>query len=151
MQKIALYMKEALKEAEKAYQKDEVPVGAVVIFKGRIIAKAYNTMETDKDATAHAEIKAIRQASERLGNWRLKDCAMVVTLEPCMMCFGAIRNARIGKLYYGASDPEFSATDYWRYEAGSDKDMLDVYENILEEECVDLLEKFFKDKREKKK
>ena len=98
------YMKLALKEAKKAYKKLEVPVGAVIVKDGKVIAKAYNEKEEKNDTTRHAEILAIQRASRELGSWRLKDCEMYVTLEPCSMCAGALIQARINKVYIGTMD-----------------------------------------------
>ena len=98
------FMKQALKEAKKAYEKLEVPVGAVIVKNGKIIARAHNQKETKYDTTKHAEILAIQKASKKLGSWRLIDCDMYVTLEPCPMCAGAIINSRIKNVYIGASD-----------------------------------------------
>ena len=95
------YMKIALEEAKKAYNKDEIPVGAVIIKNGEVVAKAYNLKETKQDTTNHAEILAIKKASKKLGTWRLTDCEMYVTLEPCSMCAGALIQSRIKKVYIG--------------------------------------------------
>ncbi len=103
------FMKEALKEAEKAYKKLEVPVGAVIVKDGKIIAKAYNQKEEKKSPTKHAEIIAIEKACKKLDNWRLNGCEMFVTLEPCPMCAGAIINSRIDKLYIGAKEEKSGA------------------------------------------
>ena len=103
------FMKVALKEAKKACEKLEVPVGAVIVKDGKIIAKAHNQKETKFDTTKHAEILAIQKASKKLGAWRLLDCEMYVTLEPCPMCAGAIINSRIKKVYIGASDEKTGA------------------------------------------
>ena len=103
------FMKEALKEAKKAYNKLEVPVGAVIVKDGKIIARGYNQKETKTDTTKHAEIIAIQKASQKLKSWRLLDCEMYVTLEPCSMCAGAIINSRIKKVYYGTSDNKTGA------------------------------------------
>ena len=103
------FMKVALKEAKKACKKLEVPVGAVIVKDGKIIAKAHNQKETKFDTTKHAEILAIQKASKKLGAWRLLDCEMYVTLEPCPMCAGAIINSRIKKVYIGASDEKTGA------------------------------------------
>ena len=100
-----VYMKEALKEAEKALALEEVPIGAVVVKDGEIVGRGYNRRETDKDPTAHAEVIAIRQASAKLGGWRLHQCDLYVTVEPCPMCAGAIVLSRIKKLYIGTADP----------------------------------------------
>ena len=142
-------MRKALEEAEKAFDKDEVPVGAVIVRKGEIIAAAYNCREISKDATAHAEILAIKEACEALGGWRLIDCDMYVTLEPCVMCSGAILQARIERLYIGTMDPKGGA-------AGSTLNLFEDYhfnhktevvKGILEEECSQILKDFFKRKR----
>jgi len=103
------YMKEALKEAVKAYQKDEAPIGAVIVQEGRIISRGHNERETKQDATLHAEMTAIRKACKKKGTWRLNDCDMYVTLEPCAMCAGAIVQARVGRLFIGAADPKAGA------------------------------------------
>jgi tRNA(adenine34) deaminase len=103
------FMNEALEEAEQAAAAGEVPVGAVVVHRGAVIARAHNQRETDCDPTAHAEILALRDAASVLGAWRLNDCALYVTLEPCFMCAGAIVNARLGRLVFGARDPKAGA------------------------------------------
>ena len=103
------FMKQALKEAKKAYEKLEVPVGAVIVKDGKIIAKAHNLKETKTDTTKHAEILAIQKASKKLESWRLLDCEMYITLEPCSMCAGAIINSRIKKIYIGALDEKTGA------------------------------------------
>lgn len=147
------FMKAALKEAQKAYNKLEVPVGCVIVRDGKIIARAHNLKETKTDTTKHAEILAIQKASKKLKSWRLLDCDMYVTLEPCSMCTGAIINSRIRKVYYGAHDQKTGAIgsvfnlleDYTfnhkvEYEAG-----------ILEQECEKILKDFFKELRKIKK
>ena len=101
------FMKEALKEARKAFQKDEVPIGAVIVKDGKIIARAHNLRETKKRATAHAEILAIEKACKKLEAWRLEGCDMYVTVEPCAMCAGAIINSRIKKVYIGTAEQRF--------------------------------------------
>ena len=105
------YMKQALKEAEKARAKDEVPVGAVIVKDGKIIARAHNLREKNQQANAHAEMLAIQKASRKLGTWCLDECDLYVTLEPCMMCTGAIIHSRIRNLYYGTKDPKGGAID----------------------------------------
>ena len=139
------YMKEALKEAQKAYKKLEVPVGAIIVKDGRIVARAHNLKETKNDTIKHAEILAIEKASKKLGNWRLIDCEMYVTLEPCPMCAGAIVNSRIKKVNIGAMDEKTGA-------CGSKLNLLqdfnfdtkvDMEIGILENECRELLQKFF--------
>ena len=147
------FMKEALKEAKKAYDKLEVPVGAVIVKNGKVIARSHNLKETKKDTTKHAEILVIEKASKKLGAWRLLDCDMYVTLEPCSMCAGAIINARIKKLYIGTLDDKTGA-------AGSVLNLFEDYKfnhnvklekGILEKECEKILKEFFKDLRKKKK
>ena len=139
------FMKEALKEAQKAYKKLEVPVGAIIVKDGKIVARAHNVKETKNDTTKHAEILAIEKASKKLSNWRLIDCEMYVTLEPCPMCAGAIVNSRIKKVNIGAMDEKTGA-------CGSKLNLLqdfnfdtkvDMESGILENECRELLQKFF--------
>lgn len=147
------YMKEALKEAKKAYKKLEVPVGCVIVKDGKIIARAHNLKETKTDTTKHAEILAIQKASKKLKSWRLLDCEMYVTLEPCSMCAGALIQSRIKKVYYGVSDYKTGAI-------GSVFNLLEDYtfnhkveyqKGVLEEECENVLKNFFRMLREKKK
>ena len=147
------FMKEALKQAQKAYDKLEVPVGAVIVKDGKIIARAYNQKEEKNDTTNHAEILAIKKASKKLNSWRLLDCDMYVTLEPCSMCAGALIQSRIRKVYIGAKDEKTGA-------CGSVLNLLEDYKfnhkveiecGILKDECEALLKKFFKKLRETKK
>ena len=142
-----LYMREALAEAEKARDEDEVPVGAVIVQNGRVIARAYNTREYGKNALYHAEIKAIDEACRVLGGWRLVGCTMYVTLEPCPMCAGAIINARIERVVYGAPDHKAGAfgtmlnlTDYPLFKP-------QITNGVLENKCASILTNFFKQKR----
>lgn len=146
-------MKEALKEAKKAYKKEEVPVGAIIVKDGKIIARAHNIKETKKNAVGHAEILAIQKACKKLKAWRLIDCEMYVTLEPCSMCAGALINSRIKKIYIGTDDPKTGA-------CGSVLNLLEDYpfnhkieieKYILKDECEGLLKEFFKFLREKHK
>ena len=141
----------ALEEAYKAYSTYEVPVGAVVVHKGKVIGRGHNKRETLKDPTAHAEIIAIKEASEFLGGWRLIDCTMYVTIEPCSMCAGAILNSRIANLVIGAKDPKMGC-------CGSVINLLDnpnfnhrvnTVFGIMEEECSKLMKDFFKELRNK--
>lgn len=147
------FMKIALKEARKAYNKEEVPVGVIIVKNGQIIAKAHNLKETKKDTTCHAEILAIKKASKKLETWRLSDCEMYVTLEPCSMCAGALIQSRIKKVYIGTMDYKTGA-------CGSVLNLLEDYTfnhkveietNILKDECENILQDFFKDLRIKKK
>ncbi len=142
-------MQEAIKEAKKAYKKLEVPVGAVIVKNGEIIAKAHNLKETKYDTTKHAEILAIQRASKKLKSWRLIDCEMYITLEPCTMCAGAIINSRIKKIYIGTMDEKTGA-------AGSKLNLfkdytfnhnVEVETGIMYGECEKLLKEFFKDLR----
>lgn len=146
------YMRLALEEAYKAYSTYEVPVGAIIVNNGNIIGTGYNQRETLKDPTAHAEIIAIREASKRLGGWRLLNSTMYVTLEPCAMCAGAIVNSRIKRLVIGAMDTKRGC-------CGSVMNLLnnphfnhrvDITYGVLEEECSKLIKDFFKKLREKK-
>ena len=147
------FMKEAIKEAKKAYKINEVPVGAVIIKEGKIIARAYNQKETKCDTTKHAEILAIQKASKKLKSWRLLDCEMYVTLEPCAMCAGAIIQSRIKKVYIGTMDEKTGS-------CGSVFNMFEDYTfnhhvkaeyNVLQKECEVILKDFFKDLRKSKK
>ncbi len=147
------YMKEALKQARKAYDKEEIPVGAIIVKNHKIIARAYNEKEYKLDTTKHAEILAIQKASKKLNSWRLTDCDMYVTLEPCSMCAGALIQSRIRKLYIGTMDSKTGA-------CGSVLNLLQDYPfnhkieietGILGKECEQILKQFFKELRQKKK
>ena len=144
------YMKEAIKQAKKAYALDEVPIGCVIVQDNKIIARGYNRRNTDKNALAHAEISAIKKASKKTGDWRLEDCTMYVTLEPCQMCAGAIVQSRMKKVVIGAMNPKAGC-------AGSVINILQMKQfnhqaemenGILEKECADMLSTFFKELRE---
>ena len=142
------WMEQAFLEAEKAYSKKEVPVGAVVVFENKIIGRGHNLVEHLQDPTAHAEILAITAASNYLASWRLENTSIYVTLEPCPMCAGAIFLARIENLYYGAGDPRWGA-------CGSKYDLLvdqnvNVVGGILEGKCQSILKAFFSDLRSTK-
>ena len=143
------YMKEALKEALKAFEKEEVPIGAVIVKEGKIIARAHNLRETKKLATGHAEILAIEKACKKLGAWRLEDCDMYVTLEPCFMCAGAIINARIKNLWIGAMDPKAGAagSKFNLFEGVKLNHTVTVFYHVREEECQKILQDFFKQLR----
>ncbi len=153
MEEKEIFMKQALKEAKKAYDKLEVPVGAIIVKDGKIIARAHNLKETKKDTTKHAEILAIQKASKKLDTWRLIDCEMYITLEPCTMCMGAIINSRIKKIFIGTMDPKTGA-------CGSVLNLNDDYTfnhkveietGIMKKECEDILKDFFKKLRVLKK
>ena len=146
-------MKEALKEAELAYAAGEVPVGAVIEKDGEIIARGHNMTETWKDPTAHAEIIAIRAATEVLGGWRLPGCSLYVTVEPCSMCAGAMVWARIENLYIGTMDKKAGACGSVFNIACSDElnHRVNVETGIMEEECSMLMKRFFRELRNRKK
>lgn len=153
MNKAEKFMKLALKEAKKAFDKEEIPVGVVIVKDDKVIAKAHNLKESKNMATSHAEILAIEKACKKLGAWRLLDCEMYVTLEPCPMCAGALINSRIKKLYIGTDDPKTGA-------CGSKLNLLkdftfnhdiEIERDILKEECSQILKDFFKMLREQKK
>ena len=147
------FMKAALKEATKAYSKEEVPVGAVIVKDNKIIARAHNLKETSLNAVSHAEILAIQKACKKLGSWRLTDCDMYVTLEPCTMCTGALINARIRKLYIGTNDPKTGACGS-RINLIEDIEFnhkIEVEREIMQEECEKILKDFFKILRERNK
>lgn len=143
------YMTLALQQARLAMEKDDVPVGAVIVSGNRVISAGRNLREVKKSATAHAEIVAIEKACEILGTWYLTDCDLYVTLEPCIMCAGAIINARIRSLYFGAFDPKAGAcgsvTDVFRLRQLNHQ--VTVYSGIMEDACSALLKEFFQKKR----
>ncbi|MCY2964721.1 MAG: tRNA adenosine(34) deaminase TadA [Planctomycetota bacterium] len=144
-----IWMRQALAEAQAAFEEGEVPVGAVVVFEGRVIAAAHNQRETLNDPTAHAEMIAITQAAEALQSWRLLDCALYVTLEPCPMCAGAIVQARIPTVIYGTTDPKGGAC-HTLYQITSDPRLNHqsaVLGGVLKEECREILQAFFAHQR----
>lgn len=147
------YMSEALKQAKKAYALDEVPIGCVIVYDNKIIARGYNRRNTDKTTLAHAEITAIKKACKKLGDWRLEECTMYITLEPCPMCAGAIVQARIPKVIVGSMNAKAGC-------AGSVLNLLnesrfnhqvEFVNGVMEEECTGMLQSFFKELRSKKK
>ncbi len=147
------YMKAALKEARKAYLLDEVPIGCVIVQDDKIIARGYNRRNTDKNTLAHAELTAIRKASKKTGDWRLEDCTMYITLEPCQMCAGAIVQSRMKQVVIGAMNPKAGC-------AGSVLNLLQMPEfnhqveivyGVLGEECAGMLSGFFAELRKKKR
>lgn len=147
------YMKAAIREAKKAYALEEVPIGCVIVQNDKIIARGYNRRNTDKNTLAHAEISAIKKASKKTGDWRLEDCTMYVTLEPCQMCAGAIVQSRMGKVVIASMNPKAGC-------AGSVINLLQMKQfnhqvemetGVLEEECSIMLSRFFQELREKKK
>lgn len=138
-------MKAALEEAQKAYAAREVPVGAVIVFQNQIIASAYNQVETLQDATAHAEMLCLKQAAEKLGNWRLLDCTLYCTLEPCLMCAGAIILSRVKKIVWGAQDIRHGAGGSFIHHPIH---RVEVHQGVLHHESSKLLKDFFKEQRE---
>lgn len=147
------YMKEAIKQAKKAYAIEEVPIGCVIVYEDKVIARAYNRRTIDKNTLAHAELLAIRKASRKMDDWRLEDCTMYVTLEPCQMCAGAIVQSRMKRVVIGCMNPKAGC-------AGSVMDLLQVPEfnhqvekeiGVCEEVCSGLMKAFFKELREKRK
>jgi len=142
-------MLSALEEAEKALKLGEIPVGCVIAYKNKIISKAYNMRETGKNAVYHAEILAITDACKKIGGWRLDDCDIYVTLEPCMMCAGAILNARLKRLYFGAYDENAGGVGYIEEKIFQKESGLEIYGGICLDECEQMLTRFFIDLRKK--
>jgi len=144
------YMRLALREAEGAFAKGEVPIGAVVVVDELVVARAGNQVEMLKDATAHAEILAITQASAAIGDWRLNDATMYVTKEPCAMCAGAMVNCKLGKLVFGVTDPRSGAAGSALNVTGFSGMLheVPVVSGVLQEDCLGLLQTFFQERRE---
>ena len=147
------FMKEAIRQAKKARALEEVPIGCVIVYEGKIIARGYNRRNTDKNTLSHAELNAIRKASKKLGDWRLEGCTMYVTLEPCQMCSGAIVQSRMTRVVVGCMNPKAGC-------AGSILNLLQMPQfnhqvelttGVLEEECSQMMKTFFKELREKRK
>lgn len=147
------YMREAIRQAKKAYAIDETPIGCVIVYEDKIIARGYNRRTIDKNTLAHAELAAIKKASRKLGDWRLEGCTMYVTLEPCQMCSGAIVQSRIDRVVVGCMNPKAGC-------AGSVLNLLQMPEfnhqtelttGVLGEECSQLMKSFFRELRERKK
>ena len=147
------FMKEAIRQAKKARALEEVPIGCVIVYEGKIIARGYNRRNTDKNTLSHAELNAIRKASRKLGDWRLEGCTMYVTLEPCQMCSGAIVQSRMTRVVVGCMNPKAGC-------AGSILNLLDMPEfnhqveltkDVLHEECSSMLSGFFRELRERRK
>jgi tRNA(adenine34) deaminase len=147
------YMQLAIEQAKKALEKDEVPIGAIIVHQDEVIASGFNVREKSQETLSHAELIAIQQANKRIGSWRLEDCTLYVTLEPCPMCAGAIVQSRIKRVVYGATDPKAGC-------AGTLMNLLDqkqfnhqadVTSGVMEQECSELLSNFFKSLRERKK
>ena len=147
------FRREAIRQAKKAYALDEVPIGCVIVYEGKIIARGYNRRNTDKNTLSHAELIAIKKASRKLGDWRLEGCTMYITLEPCQMCAGAMVQARVTEAVIGSMNPKAGC-------AGSVLNILEmegfnhqvnVRRGVMEEECSRMLSSFFRELREKKK
>ena len=147
------YMREAIKQAKKAYALEEVPIGCVIVYEGKIIGRGYNRRTVDKNTLAHAELMAIRKASKKMDDWRLEECTMYVTLEPCQMCSGAIVQSRMKKVVIGCMNPKAGC-------AGSILTLLQMEEfnhqveieiGVLGEECSNMMKSFFRELREKKR
>ncbi len=145
------FMEEALKEALKAYEKDEVPVGAVLVFENRIIARGHNQTELLQDATAHAEMLCLTAGASQMSNWRLTDTTLYCTLEPCCMCAGALLSSRVKRLVWGAKDLRVGANGSWIDIFSQKHPMheIEILSGVLEEESAALLKKFFQQKRKK--
>ena len=152
MEKEIKYMKEALKEAKKAELIDEVPIGCVIVKEDKIIARGHNQRETNQSPIGHAEIIAINKASKKLKSWRLEGCDIYVTLEPCIMCSGAIIQSRIRKVYYGAFDPKGGAlgSSINVLEAQNINHHPEVISGVMQEECSKIITNYFKAKRQNK-
>lgn len=147
------YMREAIRQAKKAYALEEVPIGCVIVYRDKIIGRGYNRRTVDKNTLAHAELTAIRKACRKIDDWRLEECTMYVTLEPCQMCSGAIVQARIPRVVVGCTNPKAGC-------AGSIVNLLDMKEfnhqaeltvGVLGEECSEMMKQFFRELRERQK
>jgi len=149
MNKEKQYMQMAVNEAGLAYDKGEVPVGAVLVMDGHVVASAHNNKETSGDPTAHAELLVVRQGAIKTGDWRLKDATLYVTKEPCVMCAGAMINARLGRLVYGCKDDRFGAVNscYQLLHDPGLNHQVRVVSGVLESQCAEVLKKFFELRR----
>lgn len=146
------FMREALRQARKAARQDEVPIGAVIVREGHVIARAWNQVETLKDATAHAEMIALTQAQSALGDWRLNECDLYVTKEPCPMCAGAIMHCRVRRVIFGCPDLKGGAAGgFWNLlQAPNLNHRSEIVSGVLGDECVTVLKSFFRDARERR-
>ncbi len=146
-----LFMEEALREAQKAYALDETPIGAVIVYDGKIIGRGYNRRNTDKNALAHAEILAIHEACQTIGDWRLEECTIYITLEPCPMCAGAIVQARIPKVVFGAKSPKagFGGSVLNILQLDELNHQCEIVEGVSGEKASHLIKSYFKEMREK--
>ncbi|MFM1558474.1 MAG: tRNA adenosine(34) deaminase TadA [Roseibacillus sp.] len=149
----AYFMQEAMREARRAYAAEEVPIGAVVVRESRVIARAWNQVETLKDATAHAEMLALTAAQTAMGDWRLEGCTLYVTKEPCPMCAGAIVHCRPERVVFGCADLKAGAAGGWINLLDANPPLnhrCDITSGVMEEECLGMLQSFFREAREKK-
>jgi tRNA(adenine34) deaminase len=149
----AYFMQEAMREARRAYAAEEVPIGAVVVRESRVIARAWNQVETLKDATAHAEMLALTAAQSAMGDWRLEGCTLYVTKEPCPMCAGAIVHCRPERVVFGCADLKAGAAGGWINLLDANPPLnhrCDITSGVMEEECLGMLQSFFREAREKK-
>ena len=149
----AYFMQEAMREARRAYAAEEVPIGAVVVRESRVIARAWNQVETLKDATAHAEMLALTAAQTAMGDWRLEGCTLYVTKEPCPMCAGAIVHCRPERVVFGCADLKAGAAGGWINLLDANPPLnhrCDITHGVMEEECLGMLQSFFREAREKK-
>ncbi len=149
----AYFMQEAMREARRAYAAEEVPIGAVVVRELRVIARAWNQVETLKDATAHAEMLALTAAQTAMGDWRLEGCTLYVTKEPCPMCAGAIVHCRPERVVFGCADLKAGAAGGWINLLDANPPLnhrCDITSGVMEEECLGMLQSFFREAREKK-
>ncbi|MFP6858180.1 MAG: tRNA adenosine(34) deaminase TadA [Roseibacillus sp.] len=149
----AYFMQEAMREARRAYADEEVPIGAVVVRESRVIARAWNQVETLKDATAHAEMLALTAAQTAMGDWRLEGCTLYVTKEPCPMCAGAIVHCRPERVVFGCADLKAGAAGGWINLLDANPPLnhrCDITSGVMEEECLGMLQSFFREAREKK-
>ena len=146
------FMREALRQARKAAKQDEVPIGAVIVREGHVIARAWNQVETLKDATAHAEMIALTQAQSALGDWRLNECDLYVTKEPCPMCAGAIMHCRVRRVIFGCPDTKGGAAGgFWNLlQAPNLNHRSEIVSGVLGDECVMVLKSFFREARERR-
>ena len=147
------YMKEAIRQAKKAYALDEVPIGCVIVQNGKIIARGYNRRNTDKNTLAHAELTAIKKASKKTGDWRLEDCTLYVTLEPCQMCAGAIVQSRMGRVVFASMNPLAGCAGSVLYllQMSQFIHQVEIEKGVLGVECSQMLSNFFKELRKRKK
>ncbi len=147
------FMKEALKEAKKAYAKQEIPVGAVIVYQDKIIARAHNTRVSEKQVFSHAEIKAINKACRKINSWVLEDCTIYVTLEPCLMCTGALLQSRIKRIVYATTEPKHGVIESLAKVLDNPKfnHKIEITSGIMKEESSELLKKFFRELRQNKK